>query len=120
MTLADLRSIVKDSIVEGKVIETGLDVKKIKPRETSIEKKKTTIKMLSEIPFKEFSKQKGSYFITIDKESTLNDENIIALSEISQFNDYFISARHDKHDKDNFVLMISNDTNLLSEESKSI
>jgi len=119
MSLADLRTLLKENVVEGKIGENGLSIDSIKQRVEELDKSKLTVKELSELPFLELLKIRNVYHITFDKEKILDDKAFVTLSKISQSNTYALVVKHDKHYKDKIIMVIGNVCNFSFEESQN-
>lgn len=120
MTLADLRTTLKEQVIEGKITDNGIFLTTLKPRETTLDKSKMTVKDLSKLPFQELIKRRNIYYITFNKDIVLDDFSMTVLSRISQSNNFAMNVQKNKHDKNKLILVIGNVCNLSFEENQSV
>jgi hypothetical protein len=120
ISLADLRSTLKESVIEGKMSDSGIYITILKPRDSVLDKSKMTLKELSKLPFQELIKRKNIYYITFDKDIVLDDVSMTMLSRISQSNNFAMNIQKDKHDKNKLILVVGNVCNLSFEENQSV
>lgn len=118
--LSDLRALLKESVIEAKITDSGIFINKIKPRENYEESLKINIKKLSKLPFHEFSKIASTYNFKVDKDVVFNDEEMMLISRISHNPDVAVFTKLDTKDKNKIIVVIERvNATIISEKNAS-